>query len=148
MPTDGSPELPVQDASVDRVIATYVFDLLGETDRTQFLAESARVLRSDGLLCLVGITDGNSAVSRAVMAAWRGIFALKPRLVGGCRPTRAIEYVRAGSWRIQYHEVLVSRGIASEVVIASAPSAGHPDALLADAEKQASEINELTKKRS
>jgi len=142
MPTNGSPELPVQDASVDRVIATYVFDLLGEADRTQFLAESARVLSSDGLLCLVGITDGNSAMSRAVMAAWRGIFAFKPRLVGGCRPTRAIEYVRAGSWRIQYHEVLVSWGIAS------APSAGHPDALLADAEKQVSEINELTKNGS
>lgn len=124
MPTDGSPALPVEDASVDRVIATYVFDLLGETDRTQFLAEAARVLRTEGLLCLVGITNGNNAISRAVMSAWRGIFNLNPRLVGGCRPTCAIGYLSAGSWDIRYHDVLVSWGVASEVVIASAPSAG------------------------
>lgn len=124
MPTDGAPVLPVEDASVDRLIATYVFDLLGEDDRIRFLAEAARVLMPGGLLCLAGITIGTNAISRAVMSAWQGIFKLNPRLVGGCRPTRAIEYLSTGPWTIRYHDVLVSWGVASEVVIASALSAG------------------------
>ena len=124
MPTDGSPVLPVEAASVDRVIATYVFDLLGEADRRRFIDEAARVLKAGGLLCLVGITGGKNAISRAVMSAWRGIFKLNPRLVGGCRPTRAIDYLSAGSWDIRYHDVLVSWGVASEVVIASKTTAG------------------------
>ena len=124
MPTDGAPALPVADASADRIIATYVFDLLSEVDRIAFLAEAARVLLPEGLLCLVGITTGTSGISRAMMSAWRGIFRLNPRLVGGCRPTSAIEYLSTGSWTIRCHDVLVSWGIASEVVIASALSAG------------------------
>ncbi len=124
VPADGPPALPVGSASVDRVVSTYVFDLLPERDRTRFLAEAARVLDAGGLLCLAGITDGKTVMSRAVMAAWRWLFGLNPRCVGGCRPTRAIEYLSAESWRIRYHEVVVSWGIASEVVIASAPSVG------------------------
>ncbi|MGD2139380.1 MAG: class I SAM-dependent methyltransferase [Burkholderiales bacterium] len=115
----GAPALPVQDASVDRLISTYVFDLLSEAEREEFLIEATRVLGTDGLLCLAGITNGNTPVSRAVMAAWQWLFALNPRWVGGCRPTRASEYLSARAWQILYHETFVSWGIASEVVIAS-----------------------------
>jgi ubiquinone/menaquinone biosynthesis C-methylase UbiE len=124
--SNGPPTLPVEDASVDRVISTYVFDLLPEADRKRFLAEVARALNAEGLLCLAGITDGKTAASRAVMSAWRWLFELNPRWVGGCRPTRAIEYLSAESWRIRYHDVIVSWGIASEVVVASAPSSNTP----------------------
>ncbi len=115
----GPPVLPVEDASVDRVVSTYVFDLLSEDGRKQFLAEAARVLRPGGLLCLAGITNGKSPISRAVMSGWQWVFALNPRWVGGCRPTRTAGYLSEESWQIRYHHVFVSWGIASEVVVAS-----------------------------
>jgi len=117
--TNGSPTLPVEDSSVDRLISSYVVDLLADVERRQFLAEAARVLRPGGLLCLTGITDGTTAVSRVVMSGWQWLFRMNPRWVGGCRPTRACEYLQPESWKIEYRRVVVSWCIASEVVIAS-----------------------------
>ena len=46
--TDGSVHLPVPDASVDRVVSTYVLDLLSPADADAFIAEARRVLRPGG----------------------------------------------------------------------------------------------------
>ena len=48
--TDGSVRLPVPDASVDRVVSTYVLDLLSPADAAAFMTEARRVLRPGGLL--------------------------------------------------------------------------------------------------
>ncbi|HRW07169.1 MAG TPA: class I SAM-dependent methyltransferase [Caldilineaceae bacterium] len=123
--TGGSPTVPVNAGTADRFISTYVFDLLPERDRKPFLAEAGRVLRSGGLLCLAGITDGTTVLSRGVMSGWQWLFARNPRLVGGCRPTSVIAYLAADAWQIRYHQVLVTWGIASEVIIATPRSSSH-----------------------
>ena len=122
--TNGPPILLAEDASVDRLISTYVFDLLPDSERKQFLAEASRVLRPGGMLCLAGITSGTTPVSRVVMSAWQWLFARSPHVVGGCRPTRAVEYLPAEFWQTRYREVVVSWGVASEVVIASPQTPG------------------------
>ncbi|MEZ4359462.1 MAG: class I SAM-dependent methyltransferase [Kofleriaceae bacterium] len=121
--TTGEPKLPVADASVDRVLSSYVFDLLSDAERDELLVEARRALTSDGLLGLCGITDGTTLVSRAVMSSWSWIYARSARLVGGCRPTRAAEVLEARGWKLRHHQVVVAWGVASEVVVASPPSA-------------------------
>jgi ubiquinone/menaquinone biosynthesis C-methylase UbiE len=116
---EGTPALPAEDASVDRFVSTYVFDLLPASEQLQLLAEAVRVLRPDGLLCLVGITSGITPLSRAVMGAWQWLFARNPSWVGGCRPTRVTEFFPGHSWQVRYRTVVISWGIASEVVVAA-----------------------------
>lgn len=115
---EGEPRFPLEDASVDRVISTYVLDLMPEPAIRQALCEARRVLAPGGLLCLAGITNGTSAASRAVMGAWQWLFARKPSWLGGCRPL-ALEGFLSNGWEIRFLRTIVACGIASEVVIAS-----------------------------
>lgn len=85
------------------------------------LAEAHRILRPGGLLCLAGITPGNTLLSRAVMGLWSALFRLSPSTVGGCRPIRVGDYVTAAPWRIRHHGVIVTYGIASEILVGSRP---------------------------
>ena len=116
---DGSPVLALKDASVDRFVSTYVFDLLPAPAQRQLVAEALRVLQPGGLLCLCGITPGVTASSRFVMGVWRWLFTRNPDWVGGCRPTSAEDYLPAEAWRIHYRTVVTAWGVASEVVIAT-----------------------------
>jgi len=54
--------------SHDRFVSNYAFDLLSQEDIRAVLRQAHRVLRSDGLLCLSGISSGTGVVSRAVMS--------------------------------------------------------------------------------
>jgi len=116
---EGQPNIPVDDASVDRFVSTYVFDLLPVSAQLQWLAEVTRVLRPNGLLCLAGITYGTTPISRAAMGLWQRLFALNPAWVGGCRPTLLAEVLAKESWNVVFRTVVVSWGIASEVVVAT-----------------------------
>jgi ubiquinone/menaquinone biosynthesis C-methylase UbiE len=111
--------LPVGPTSIDRFVSTYVLDLLSASDQQQLLAEARRSLKPGGLLCLCGITPGVTARSRMVMGVWRWLFARSPRLVGGCRPIRASDYLSNDAWQLLYRSVVVAWGVASEVVIAT-----------------------------
>ena len=115
----GQPNIPLGNSSVDRFISTYVFDLLPVSEQLQWLAEVTRVLRPNGLLCLAGITYGTTPISRAAMGLWQRLFALNPAWVGGCRPTLLAEVLAKESWSVRFRKVVVSWGIASEVVVAT-----------------------------
>lgn len=118
--------LPLESATVDRFVSTYVLDLLPTSGQQQILAEARRVLRPNGLLCLAGITFGISPPSRFVMAVWQSLFARNPNWVGGCRPCRITDYLATEAWSIRFRTVVVAWGVASEVVVASPlPDATH-----------------------
>lgn len=120
----GWPPLPGQDSSLDRFVALYVFDLLpGELAR-DLLAEAARLLTSDGRLCLVSLTEGQSHASKAVCATWNGIWKLSPALVGGCRPVDLLPLLADG-WRIDHVGTVTSWTVTSQVVIATPVEAQH-----------------------
>jgi len=122
LPADGAPRFPVADASVDRVISTYVLDLLPEASIREALGEARRVLGTGGSMGLVGITAGTTPLSRVVMGAWSRISVRRPRWVGGCRPLD-LAGLLGTAWRIRFRRVVVAWGIASEVLVAS-PQAG------------------------
>ncbi len=110
--------MPLPDQSFDRFVSTYVLDILSDADIHRLIAEAKRVLRSEGLIGLVSITDGGSLSSRLLMSAWRRIYTLRPSLVGGCRPMNLLAYVTPSDWSIVHHGSVVAFGITSEVLVA------------------------------
>lgn len=114
----GEPRFPVPDESVDRVISTYVLDLLPEAGIREVLSEARRVLLPGGLLCIAGITRGSTPASRIVMGAWQRLFDCKPSWLGGCRPLE-LEPFLADGWEMRFRRTFVAFGIASEVIVAT-----------------------------
>ncbi len=115
----GSVQLDFENGRFDRFISTYVVDLLSDEEAINLIEEAHRVLRQDGLLCLVSITPGVTLFSRMVMGTWRFINKLNPILTGGCRPVRLPEFISEKKWNIEHHQVITRYGVVIEVVIAS-----------------------------
>ena len=86
--SDGAIRLPVPDASADRVVSTYVLDLLSPADAAAFAAEARRVLRPGGRLALASLAPGHTPAARLVTRLWQALWRLNPALLGGCRPLR------------------------------------------------------------
>ncbi len=114
----GQPILNITGQSADRFISTYVLDLLSGEDITILLNEAYRVLMPGGYLCLAGLTHGASATSRLVVLVWRGIYRIRPSLVGGCRPLKITGYLKTDQWHILRDKVIESYAVPSEVLIA------------------------------
>lgn len=117
--SDGSVHFPLADHSVDRVVSTYVLDLLSEADARQAISEAYRVLIPGGRLCLVSLTYGVTFPSRIVCALWQQLFRVHAALVGGCRPIRLEPLVDQHGWTIVHRKVMTQFGVPSEVLVAS-----------------------------
>ncbi len=117
--SDGSPRIQVPDGQLDRVLSTYVLDLLSATDIRVVLEEAHRVLSPDGLLCLVSATHGRAPLARLVMGLAAGLHALSPTLVGGCRAIDLLSFLEPGHWRVAHRNVVTKWGIPSEVLVAT-----------------------------
>jgi ubiquinone/menaquinone biosynthesis C-methylase UbiE len=117
--TDGSMVFPAANRSVDRVVSTYVLDLLSESDIHQAISESRRVLSPNGRLCLVSLTSGTTLASKLVSTMWSQVFRLHAPLVGGCRPIQLLAALGQGNWSVIYRNVITRWGVPSEVLIAS-----------------------------
>jgi ubiquinone/menaquinone biosynthesis C-methylase UbiE len=117
--TDGSLQLDAPSGTYDRFVSTYVADLLSASDIAEVLSEAHRLLRPEGLLCLVSLTQGPTWFSRLVIGLWTGIYRLSPSLVGGCRPLELRAWLPVTDWQVGYHHVVTALGIPSEIIIAS-----------------------------
>ena len=117
--TDGPIHFPIPNHSVDRVVSTYVIDLLSELDIRQTISEAHRVLIPSGKLCLVSLTFGVTLPSRIVCALWSAIFRLRASFIGGCRPILLDSFFEQQSWTVGYRNVITQYGVPSEVFIAS-----------------------------
>ena len=115
--SDGSPKLEVATASVDRFLSNFVLDLLSNEDIETLLEEAHRVLVPGGLLALVSLTRPFTPASRIVMTGWRLLFALRPSLVGGCRPIGLMERLPPPKWSVRHHERISRFGIPAEVLV-------------------------------
>ena len=118
--SDGPPRLPDEDNGYDRFVCNYVLDLLSEEDIGTLLAEAHRILRRGGRLGLISLTYGNSGPSWWVSCMWHVVHALRPQLLGGCRPLRLRRLLPEAEWKVEFRNVVRRWGICSEVLIASA----------------------------
>lgn len=118
---DGSLPLPADDGFADRVLSTFVFDLLDEDYARSVLEDLRRILTPDGRLCLASLTHGDRLLERAVSRTWTGLWRVAPQLVGGCRPI-TVSALLGHDWQVQHHARVNRWGLVTDVVIA-APSA-------------------------
>lgn len=100
----------------DRFVSNYVLDILSFDEIETIINEAKRVLKKDGLLCLSGLTYGKRGFSKLWTMFWQLRFYINPKWVGGCRPVALLNFLQ--DWEVIHHNVLVARGISSEVVIA------------------------------
>ncbi len=126
--SDGTLRFPLSADSVDRILCTYVLDLLSEAQIAEFLQEAERVLAPGGKLCLVSLTNGTTFPSRVVSALWGLLYRLRPTVVGGCRPLRLDQFISSDRWETEYRNVVTPFAVPSEVLIDSRihPSAARP----------------------
>jgi ubiquinone/menaquinone biosynthesis C-methylase UbiE len=117
--SDGYCTLVEPNGSVDRVVCTFVLDLLGREQINLFISEAFRVLVADGLLCVASLNNGQGALARAVSSTWRLAYALSPWIVGGCRPIDLTEFLSPSLWDIRHVELVRTYGFTSQVVVAS-----------------------------
>lgn len=115
----GEPRVPLPDASFDRYLTTYVLDLLPLEEITAHLAEARRLLVPGGLLGAVSLTRGRSRRGRLVTQLWEALHALRPALVGGCRPLVLEALLPEADWAVRERCVVEAWGIASEVLVAA-----------------------------
>lgn len=116
--TDGSLRFGAASGSSDRFVSIYVADLLSAADIAEMLSEAHRLLRPEGLLCLVSLTPGPTWFSRLVTGLWTGIHRIAPSLVGGCRPLELRTMLPASSFHLEYVHVVTAFGIPSEIIVA------------------------------
>lgn len=122
--TDGSLDLEFEPASFDRFVANYVLDLLSIEDVRRVIQEARRVLSGGGRMGLASLTNGFTPISRFVERTWTTLHAIRPALVGGCRPISLLEIVTGPGWRIQYDEKFIQYGVPSEVLVAEKSAIG------------------------
>lgn len=102
----------------DRILATYVLDLLPPDTIAAFLAEAAAALTPGGLLAVAGLTPGETTLSAATSRLWSLVHRARPTLVGGCRPLRLVPFLESGPWRLRHRQVVSGWSVPSEVIIA------------------------------
>lgn len=113
--------LPLLDNRFDRILVAYVIDLLPATAIAGALAEFRRVLRPDGRIALVSLTEGVDRASRAIVAAWKAAFSIHPLVCGGCRPVRLVPWLETAGLIVLSQEVITQMGVPSEIVLAERP---------------------------
>ena len=106
-------------ATLDRVIATYLFDLLSPAHSRNLIGEFHRILRPDGLLCLTSLapetSDGDTTILTQI---WRLVQRRWPWAVGGCRPVELRPLLDDKLWKLVAHETVSPRGLTSEILVA------------------------------
>lgn len=115
---EGDLPLPLGAQGCDRILSTYVLDLLPDAEIEQFIAEAHRLLQPGGWLGLASITPGPTLSSAVVMQGWQWLHLLKPEVLGGCRPIRLAPRLSQTDWAIELQTVTTASGIASEVLAA------------------------------
>jgi len=107
-------DLPAASGSVDLLMNNYMFDLIAYDDMDKVLAEFRRVLKKEGKLVLVNMTEGESLWTKV----YDLIYRLYPKAIGGCRGVRLSEKLKKQGFKVmtrEYHQQLL---FPSEVIIA------------------------------
>ncbi len=117
--TDGAPHIAARSGQFDRFVTTYVMDLLSVDDIRAVIGEAHRLLKPHGLLGVVSLTHGGTALARFVERLWMRVHAWRPALVGGCRAVTLPPFLVSQRWQIRHHSTVTTFTITSEVVVAA-----------------------------
>jgi ubiquinone/menaquinone biosynthesis C-methylase UbiE len=98
----------------DLLINCYMFDLIAFDEMDPVLSEFRRVLKGNGKLILVNMTEGLSFVS----GVYNLIYRISPKSFGGCRAVKLSEKLKKNGFKVhtrEYHQQLF---FPSEVILA------------------------------
>ncbi len=115
--TDGPIRLPLPAQSVDRVLTTYVLDLLAPDDLAAFATEARRVLRPGGLLAMASLTVAYTPGARLVQRLWNAAYRIHPSIVGGCRPIELAPLFPSGDWMTVFADRTTRIAMPSQVLV-------------------------------
>lgn len=102
----------------DRIVASYVLDILDEKDLQRVMSQCATLLRSSGgLFAAASIFPGSP-----LMELWESIWQTAPTVVGGCRPKDIRAKLQSLGWQVIATEVTDVLGYRSQVVLAKPPA--------------------------
>ncbi len=107
-------KLNVESNSIDIIMNNYMFDLIAFKDMPIILNEFKRVLKHDGRLILVNMTQGESRLSRV----YELIYRLSPTLMGGCRGVMLTDDLTASGFNVETREYIQQMLFPSEVILA------------------------------
>jgi ubiquinone/menaquinone biosynthesis C-methylase UbiE len=85
---------PFRDKQFDRLYCAYTLDLLPAHELSVWLQEFRRVLKPDGRMVLVYMSEGKNILSRVGMSIWQMLYSISPLICGGCRPLNLISLVQ------------------------------------------------------
>lgn len=114
---DGSLPLPADDGFADRVLSTFVFDLLDEAYARTVLDDLRRILAPNGRLCIASLGYGEQLAERAISRTWMRLWHVAPQVLGGCRPIKVTTLLEQ-EWKIEHHSRVHRLGLVMDVVIA------------------------------
>jgi SAM-dependent methyltransferase len=116
--SEGGPPTDEPGGGYDRFVSNFVLDLLSPEAIEGVIREAHRMLVPGGLLGLASLASGFTTASRIVSWMWLRVHALRPSLVGGCRPLELREVLPGEAWRIRHRARVAPLGLPLEAVVA------------------------------
>ena len=110
--------LPLAPGSFDRLLCSYVLDVLPQQELATVLRGFGRLLRPNGLMVLVALVHGQRPLPRAISAVWQFTYQLSPWLLGGCRPIDLHTPLEQSALQLISSETVTQLGVASQVIVA------------------------------
>ncbi len=106
--------LEIENESIDILINNYMFDLIPFDDMDKILVEFKRVLKKDGRLILVNMTEGERIGSRL----YDFVYNLSPKTMGGCRGVKLAKRLKQHGFQVEVREYYQQMLFPSEVILA------------------------------
>lgn len=106
--------LGIKDESIDILTNHYMFDLIPFEDMDEILLEFRRVLRKNGKLIMVNMTEGERFGSKI----YDFVYNISPRTMGGCRGIKLKERLQQHGFRVEVREYYQQLLFPSEVIVA------------------------------
>ncbi len=109
-------DIPYPAGSFDLLINGYMFDLMPHASVPQLLAEFKRVLKPDGRLVLINMTEGEGWGSNF----YEWLYRQSPALMGGCRGVKLAGPLEQAGYHVLIREYQQQFLFPSEVILARA----------------------------
>ena len=106
--------LNIEDESVDTLVNNYMFDLIPFEDMDKILVEFKRVLKKDGKLILVNMTEGE----RFGSTLYDFVYNISPKTMGGCRGVKLADRLQQQGFNVEAREYYQQMLFPSEVILA------------------------------
>lgn len=107
-------DLPVEDESIDTLVNSCMFDLIPFADMQKIIMEFRRVLKKNGKLIVVNMTEGERLGSRT----YDFIYDISPNLLGGCRGVKLSHKLQQNGFKVESREYFQQFFFPSEVILA------------------------------